>query len=453
MLGRGNGLQASSWTRRLACRHGSDTLRALIVEILNTGDELLLGYRLNTHQQWLGRRLADHGYRVSRQTSITDNGEAIKAGVSEALSRADLIVVTGGLGPTSDDLTRERISELLDMPLRTDETVLRHLDAFFAKRNREAPERVKVQALVPEGATVLPNAHGTAPGLAIEVQGGRFRESSDSSWLIMLPGPPRELYPMFDEQVVPLLEKSIPTGRDNACLNIRTSGLGESLVEEQLTAPLAELVGSGLNVHFCLSPGGVDVRLATEGPQATELLAKAEQATRDVLGKYIYGQGDELLEENIVHALAAADSTLALAESCTGGLIANRVTNVSGASKVLLAGYVTYSNEAKQKCLGVKTATLEAHGAVSEPTAREMAEGARRESGSDYAISVTGIAGPTGGTEEKPVGTVFIGLASAEKTIVMKFLNPYDRATFKQVTSQQALDLLRRRVQKDARKQ
>lgn len=423
------------------------------MEILNTGDELLLGYRLNTHQQWLGRRLSDHGYRVARQTSIADNGAAIKTGVSEALARADLIIVTGGLGPTSDDLTRDRISELLKMPLKTDEAILRHLDEFFAKRDRLPPERVKVQALVPEGAIVLSNAHGTAPGLAIEVEGGRFRDTPQPTWLIMLPGPPRELYPMFDEQVVPLLELKIPTGRENGCLNIRTSGLGESLVEERLSEPLADLVEEGLNVHFCLSPGGVDVRLATEGLGANDLLAKAEQVTCDTLGKHIYGHGDELLEENVVREMTDAGSTLAMAESCTGGLIANRVTNVSGASRVLLAGYVTYSNEAKQKSLGVRAETLEAHGAVSEPTAREMAEGARQESGADYAISVTGIAGPTGGTEEKPVGTVFIGLASTDKTIVMKFLNPYDRATFKQVTSQQALDLLRRRLQKDARKQ
>ncbi len=423
--------------------------RPLITEIINTGDELLLGLRLNTHQRWLGRRLADLGFPVSRQISIADNGEAIEAAVADALGRADLIVVTGGLGPTSDDVTRDRISGLLGLELRTDEEILQHLDRFFAARNRETPERVKVQARVPEGAITLHNAHGTAPGLAIRAPKGSFRDGSNSAWLVMLPGPPRELYPMFNDHAAPLLRREFPDIPPTATVNLRTSGLGESLVEERLVEPLTALVKQGLGVHFCLSPGGVDVRLACSGTDAKKTVREAEEIARETLAKIIYGTGDDLLEETVVRQLTDAAATLATAESCTGGLIANRVTNVPGASQVFLAGLVTYSNEAKQKFLGVNEETLAEHGAVSEPIAREMAEGALRKTGADHALAVTGIAGPTGGTPEKPVGTVFVGLASKDKpTIVMKFLNPSDRETFKQITSQQALEMLRRRLEK-----
>lgn len=424
--------------------------RAVNIEIINTGDELLLGFRQNTHQQWLGRRLNDLGYRVARQVSIPDNGASIEQAVAEALSRADIIIVTGGLGPTSDDVTRDRIAGLLGLELRTDTGVLEHLDSFFAARDRETPERVKVQAEVPDGATVLLNAHGTAPGLAIHVAGGRFRDGP-GSWLVMLPGPPRELYPMFDEQVTPLLQRELPLGTESACVNLRTCGMGESLVEEHLAEPLAKLVERGLGVHFCLSPGGVDVRLACVGESAGEIVAGAEQIVRETLPRHVYGSGDALLEEIVVGMLTESGRTLALAESCTGGLIANRVTNVSGASQVFLAGLTTYSNEAKQKFLGVSAESLADHGAVSEAVACEMAAGALRETGADHALAVTGIAGPTGGTPDKPVGTVFIGLASkTTRALAMKFLNPYDRETFKLVTSQQALELLRRRLVKDS---
>jgi nicotinamide-nucleotide amidase len=431
----------------------SVTVPPLKIEILNTGNELMLGFRLNTHQQWLGRRLSDHGYQVSRQVSIPDNGPAIEAAVQESLARADLIITTGGLGPTSDDITRDLIAGLLKRELRMDANTLRRLDEFFAARQRETPERVKVQAQRPEGAIVLQNDHGTAPGLAIEIAPNPFREDGRAAWLIMLPGPPRELYPMFDDLVIPLLKRELPLGHEYICRNLRTTGLGESLVEESLSAALSHLTEDGLEVHYCLSPGGVDVRLACDGPLAEKTVQTADRIAREEIGKIIFGTGDDSLEECVVNSLAETGNTLALAESCTGGLISHRVTNISGASKVLLAGFVAYSNEAKQKSLGVRSETLAEHGAVSEAVAREMAQGARRETGADYAIAVTGIAGPTGGTPEKPIGTVFIGLASPQKTLVMKFLNPFDRETFKQITSQQALEMLRRRILKNAQRQ
>jgi nicotinamide-nucleotide amidase len=444
----------------------------MVVELINTGSELMLGRVLNTHQQWLCRQLADLGYVVSRQVAVADTGHEIEAAVREALGRADLVVTTGGLGPTSDDLTRELVAQLLGRELREDPAVLAHITSFFESRRRAMPARTRVQALVPEDALVLPNPHGTAPGLALELRPNALRQKppetgrdvpsaptdtadtlpsqtrsvvGQAAWLIMLPGPPRELRPMFTDVVVPLLRRVLPP-LAFVCRTLRTTGIGESLVEEKVGPLLHSLVKAGLDLGYCARPGQVDVRLAAHGPEAKPLVAEAEAIVRRELEKHLYTTEDEELESVLIRELTARKRTLAVAESCTGGVIAHRLTNVPGASAVLLAGLVTYSNEAKQKFLGVQAQPLAQHGAVSEPVAREMAEGARRESGADYALSVTGIAGPSGGSAAKPVGTVFIGLAGPFDTVVERNLNPYDRETFKQVTAQQAMDLLRRQV-------
>lgn len=434
------------------------------IELINTGSELLLGRVLNTHQQWLCRRLADLGYVVTRQVAVTDTAQDITQAVREALGRADLVITTGGLGPTSDDLTRDLVAQLLGKKLQLDEVALANIEKFFAQRKRVMPATTKVQALVPEGAIVLQNAHGTAPGLAMEINenGGwklgdgktprqqsflpQPRSLSPGKWLIMLPGPPRELRPMFDDQVVPMLRRSLPLADVFICCTLRTTGIGESLVQEQIHAPLSGLMAAGLEVGYCAHVGQVDVRLSAHGDMAPTLVREAEGLVRAQLATHIFGEEDMKLEAVIVRLLTERKQTLALAESCTGGGIANLITNVPGASSVLLAGLVTYSNAAKQKFLGVRPETLAEHGAVSEPVAREMAEGARRETGSDFGLAVTGIAGPTGSSDAKPVGTVFIGLAGASATVVLKQFNPYDRETFKSATANQALEMLRRAV-------
>ncbi len=324
--------------------------------------------------------------------------------------------------------------------------MLAHIRHFFESRKRPMPERTRVQALVPEGAMVLANPHGTAPGLAMEVRPNPFRSDGKPSWLIMLPGPPRELRPMFADSVVPLLRRVLPLASGFVCRTLRTTGIGESVVQEKIGGPLQRWVEAGLDLGYCARPGQVDVRLAARGGDAAQQVREAEAVVRELLDPHIYGVEDEDLETVIVRLLTERKATLALAESCTGGCIANRVTNVPGASVVLLAGLVTYSNAAKQKFLGVHAETLARHGAVSKPVAREMAEGARRQTQADYALAVTGIAGPSGGTPRKPVGTVFIGLAGPSGTLVERQFNPYDRETFKQVTAQQALDLLRRTI-------
>jgi nicotinamide-nucleotide amidase len=413
----------------------------VIAELVNTGTELLLGRVLNTNQHWICRRLADLGWIVQRQVAVPDAGRDIQTAVREALGRADLVVVTGGLGPTSDDITRDLIAEMLGRKLAMDETIRETIRKFFASRNRPQPAKTEVQALVPEGAIVLPNSHGTAPGLAMEVPAHSFR--GNASWLVMLPGPPRELRPMWTDHVVPLLQRAFPPGEPFVCRTLKTTGIGESRVEEVIEKHLADLVKQGLEIGYCARVGEVDVRFICRGPKSQGVVEEAEKITRRLLRDHVFGVDDEQLEDVIVRLLAERGQTLALAESCTGGFIANRITNVSGASAVLLAGLVTYSNETKQEFLGVPGETLKKHGAVSEAVAREMVEGARRQTGTDYAISVTGIAGPTGGTSEKPVGTVFIGLATPRETTVVHKLNAYDRETFKYVTSQQALELLR----------
>jgi len=412
------------------------------IQIINTGRELMLGFRLNTHHQWLCQQLTHQGYSVARQMAVDDSGPAITEAVREALQQADIIITTGGLGPTSDDRTRELIAEMLERPLRRDPRVVEHIEGFFHARRRACPERVHVQADVPEGAEVLMNAFGTAPGLVMRVD--TRPDQARPAWLIMLPGPPRELYPMFTEQVLPIIHRELGHPVPVASSILRTTGMGESWVEEKLAEHLRPLEADGLETGYCARPGEVDVQLLVRSPNAVEILARAEEVVWAHMGEWIFGTGGEELEEVVVRMLRERRLTLAVVESCTGGFLAHRITNVPGASEVFLGGLVTYSNAAKERFLGVAASTLEAHGAVSKPVSQEMALGARQATGADYALSLTGIAGPGGGTEEKPVGTVCIGLATPEGVSVKRFLNPYDRITFKYVSSQQALEWLRR---------
>ena len=405
-------------------------------EVINTGSELLLGLVTNTHLGYLAGELAPCGITVARQVCVPD-GPPIREALAAALERADVVFTTGGLGPTTDDITREAAAELLGLPLLPDEEILSGIRERFARRGLPMADRVARQAMVPVGAEVLPNPNGTAPGLYFPptVLGSRRARH-----LFLLPGPPRELRPMTQDYVLPKLGAVLPASSRLERRIYRLTGIGESQVEERIGEKL-EARGD-LEVGYCARPSEVDFRLI--GPSG--LLDQIDPEIRAVLGEWIYSEG-ESLEAAIVRLLGDKHLTLATAESCTGGSLAGRITNVPGASDVFLAGYVTYANEAKENTLGVPSELLAVHGAVSEPVAGAMAEGARRVSGAKFALSTTGIAGPGGGTENKPVGTVYLGLASAGyPTVVRRCYFPLDRVTFKHMATGAALDLLRRQV-------
>jgi nicotinamide-nucleotide amidase len=403
----------------------------------------MLGFVTNTNQQWLCRELSNLGHQVVRQVTVADSTRAIQESIREAFGRAELIIVTGGLGPTADDLTREAVAELLELALIEQPAVLERIQTLFRTRGRPMPAQTRVQALAPEGAAILHNQNGTAPGLAIEVDRSRFG-GCEKGMLILLPGPPRELRPMFASEVVPLLLKRFAGRTAFCCRTLKTTGMGESMVEQQIAGPLQALVKAGLELGYCARFGEVDVRLVSRADDADEIVSQAERVARSILGQHVFGTDGDVLESVVIGALKDRRLTVSVAESCTGGYLANRLTNVAGASEVFAGGIIAYNNTVKERELGVAAETLSAYGAVSGETAREMAGGARLRLGTDYALAVTGIAGPGGGTPEKPVGTVYMALAGPGETLVRHHTNVYDRESFKHVTSQQALDMLRR---------
>jgi nicotinamide-nucleotide amidase len=416
------------------------------IEIINTGTELMLGRILNTHQQWLCRRFADLGYVVTRQVAVADTPADIERAVRDALTRSDLVLTTGGLGPTSDDLTREVLARMLGKPLHEDAGVLAEIERVFQRLQRPMPASTRVQALVPEGAIVLPNPNGTAPGLALELSPNPFRAKGGNSWLIMLPGPPRELHPMFASAVEPLLHREFPLDHPFSAQTLRTTGVGESALEDALQGAIPGFRAEGVEIGYCARIGQVDVRLSASGADAAGRVGAAVVAVRAILGPDIFGTGDEELEAVVIRKLIEKGKSLAVAESCTGGGIGNSLSNVPGASAAFLGGFITYSNASKERLLGVKSKTLSKHGAVSAEVAQEMAEGSRLAMGSYYAIAVTGMAGPGGGSTEKPVGTVYFALADAGTTLVWHRVNAWDRSTFKTVTTAQVLNALRVRL-------
>lgn len=405
------------------------------IEIINTGSELLLGTTLNTHGAWMGTELIKLGLRVQQQTTVPD-GDAIIQAMTEALGRSDAVIVTGGIGPTSDDITREAAAEVLGVDLIIDEAALRSLEAFFAQRDRVMAEDNKKQALNPVGADILPNPHGTAPGIYAPPRMSGDRLCA----LFLLPGPPGEMKPMFNNEVVPRLKALTEVQEDHHMQVLKFTGIGESDFHAQLDEELLAI--PNLEVGYCARPSEVDLRLI--GP--TDSIVRAADLAVTAFPHECFSHTDESLEEVVVKLLMERGKKLSLAESCTGGRIASRITDVSGASQVFTHGFVTYSNQAKQQLIGVNENTLETYGAVSKEVAIAMAEGALARSRADIAVSVTGIAGPTGGSEYKPVGTVWIGLATPTKRMAIKKFHPHGREFFKQATSQNALDLIRREL-------
>lgn len=407
----------------------------MTIIVLNTGTELLLGDVLNSHLSFIAREIFPLGLRVARQLAVPD-GPAIRAALEESLEQADIIFVTGGLGPTTDDITREITAELLGLELHHDPAVLAAITTRAANRGFRLTDRTSRQAGVPQGAIVLPNETGSAPGLYLAAKSAPPRQ-----WphLFLLPGPPRELQPMFKSSVLPILREIVPQQSVVDRRIYRIAGMGESLVEEAIGDRLLEI--PGIELGYCARPGEVDLRIIGE----RSVLDQADAVITAGLGQSVFASDGRDLEEIVVNLLTERRQTLAVAESCTGGYLAHRITNVPGASAVFLRGYITYANEAKVEMLGVDPSVLAAHGAVSEEVAREMAQGAREKASATFALATTGIAGPSGATPGKPVGTVFIALAGeAAETQTRRFQFPDDRPTFKDLTAQAALELLRR---------
>lgn len=411
------------------------------VELLNTGSELLLGNVRDAHLSWFGKELFPLGVRISRQTTVPD-GAPIRDALMESFSRADVLIVTGGLGPTTDDITRELVAEILGLKLVHHPETLERIKERCRRRGFALQERMDRQAMAPEGATVLANDHGTAPGLSIPSVAG---VSWASPHIFLLPGPPRELQPMVRAHVLPFLKELVAGSERNECRIYKVVGMGESMLESMVGLELSKR--GDLEVGYCARPNEVDFRLI--GP--THILDEVEPLVLSAVGEHLVSDEEESMEEVVLTLLKGKNGTLATAESCTGGLLANRLTNIAGASTVFLEGFVTYSNASKTELLGVPAELITARGAVSEEVARAMAEGARSKSGATYALATTGIAGPDGGTAEKPVGTVWMALAGeGMATEVWKENRPADRITFKQVVTQSALDRLRKRLKENS---
>ncbi len=414
------------------------------VEMVSIGNELLLGYTIDTNAAHFAREAAARGIRVVRRTTCGDTAGEIAAVVWEALERTGAVITSGGLGPTSDDLTKPAIAELFGRGMTLDESILDALKARWKARGwpGELPVTNRTQAMIPSGATILENRHGSAPGIWLEDAQGR--------WVAMLPGVPREFRGMTADQLLPRLTARLAAAGGGAptvvrSLTLRTTGIAES----SLADALGDLATNPAGVGLAYLPGweGVDLRLSVwdlPADEAAARLAAAEGALRAKVGRWIYGTDAADLAELVLTALRARGLKLAVAESCTGGMLGMRLTAIPGSSDVVEGGTIAYANAVKVRELGVREATLQAHGAVSEEVAREMATGARTRFGVDLGVSITGVAGPGGGTPEKPVGTYCVAVDLQGAVRSLRTSSVGDRHEVRQRGTQSALHLVRR---------
>lgn len=399
---------------------------------ISIGDELLAGETLDSNARLLAGLLGEAGWRVKRHRVVGDDEPAIAAEIRDAAEHVGLVLVTGGLGPTADDLTRAALAAAMEEPLVKDRLAEETLEAFFAGRGYPMPEMNRSQAMRPESARCLPNAHGTAPGVAAMCAG---------TPVYLLPGPPHELKPMYEASVRPEIGDAVGT----RTRELRSFGVGESLAAERI----AELMNRDAEpvVGTTVSRSIVTARIRARNPKTTEAEIDAvANRVRAAWAPYIFGEGEDSLESVVGELLTERKSTLASAESCTGGLVAWMVTRIAGSSAWFRGGWVTYENRRKQEDLGVPAEILESTGAVSRETAIAMAHGARSRAGADYGVSTTGIAGPGGGTDDKPVGTVWIAVADARGESVRRFRFPGGRSGVRDRTAKAALQMIRFRL-------
>ncbi len=411
----------------------------LSAEIIAIGSELLTPEKTDTNSLWLTGKLNEIGIDVKLKTIVGDDSMRLEETIKDAVKRSDVVITTGGLGPTEDDLTRQVSARALGRELVFHEEIVAHLREKFRSWGREMPEINKRQAYVIEGSRILPNPNGSAVGMLVKI---------DEKFLIILPGPPRENQPMFNDYVFQKLrEKAGEIVFRKRILKV--SGLGESAIDEAI-APIYSAY-SDVQTSILFNKSEVEVHLTAQGrneAKADALNAEIAAKIVEKLGIAVFSTDGEEMEEVVGKLLVKRRETLSVAESCTGGLISQRLTDISGSSAYFIEAVVAYANEAKTNALGVALEIIETHGAVSAETAEAMAKGMRERAKTDYAISITGIAGPTGGTPEKPVGTVFIGYSDAQINKSFKIVLPGDRYLIRWRSSQAALDYLRRQILK-----
>lgn len=406
------------------------------IDLITIGDELLLGLTRNGHLTYLGEQLAFRGAPPNRNFVIRDEAKEIRRNFEKAWSESDIVITTGGLGPTSDDRTREVIAEILGLELLYSQEVEDDIRERFKSFGREMGPNNKKQAYYPSGAEIIMNAQGTAPGLWLEL---------DDKLLIMLPGPPRELQPMFENQILPRLGQEGRLADSDRIFSFQTSGIGESALELELHPILKPY--SDVNVAYCARYGVVDVRLSSiSGETSLDQIQELAEVCKRALGKQFLDYGKKGITAVVQQLLVSRYETVAVAESCTGGLLGGAFTSLPGSSDVFQGSLVTYTNMAKHELLSVPKADLEVHGAVSEPVAKAMAQGALQNFHSTWALSTTGIAGPGGGTPDKPVGMVFIGWAGPRGAFAKKFDLRGNRGIVRERTVNIAFDILRRQL-------
>ena len=423
-------------------------MSSLRVELITIGDELLLGFTIDTNAAHIARTLAASGVEIIRRTTVGDEAEEIAQAVREALDRTGAVITTGGLGPTSDDLTKPAIAKIFGREMKLDEAFATKLEERWRARfpNSRFPATNRTQAEIPEGARILTNRHGTAPGIWLEDEKGR--------WVAMMPGVPREMRGMLAEELLPAI-KSRVKGVESVVLSgtLRTTGIAESAIAELLGPDFlggrdTEL--GALPLAYLPGVAGVDLRVTAKGlprARAEKLVGEAIVKLKSRVEPYAYGEDDADLAAVVLEQCRALGYKLAVAESCTGGLLGERLTNISGSSAVFLGGVIAYHNDVKRNLLGVRAEDIEKYGAVSEQVALQMASGVREKLGADVGVSVTGIAGPGGGTPEKPVGLVWIAVhASGVKA--RRFHVGGDRAEIRQRAAQAALEMVRRALSK-----
>lgn len=409
------------------------------LEIVTIGDELLLGFTIDTNAAQLARELAALGVRIVRRTTCGDDAESIRQAVSDALGRTGAVITTGGLGPTADDMTKPAIAAIFGKGMRLDTGILTALRERWQKRfGHDLPVSNEQQAMVPEGCTILPNRHGSAPGIWLEDAQGR--------WVIMLPGVPREMRGMLADTVVPTLRDRLPVGGPVIrSRTLRTANIAESALADRL-GELARGV-NGLSLAYLPGADGVDLRLTSwdrDARATTVALDEAAALVRSKVSRYVYGENDDDLAAIMLAECAARNATVAVAESCTGGMLGMRLTAVPGSSRTVLGGTIAYANAVKARELGVPAALIDEQGAVSEPVARAMATGVRLRFGSTIGLGITGIAGPDGGTPEKPVGTVWVAVDLDGDVHAVRAVLPGDRHEIRWRAAQLALDRLRK---------